>query len=117
MLFMDFKQFIATRIYELRSTKNISGRKLAKDLGYSDTFITQIENGKKLPSLDTIEKICNHFKISYRDFFIPFFLDIPDEGDPKVRKNLLDLLNESKTLSKEELEILLQLIKLIKKNR
>lgn len=111
---MDFKQFIATRIYELRSSKNISGRKLAKDLGYSDTFITQIENGKKLPSIDTIEKICNHFKISYRDFFIPFFLDIP-ENDPKVRKKLFALLNESKTLSNEELDILLQLIKLIKK--
>ena len=113
---MDLKQFIAARIYELRSKRNISGRKLGIDLGYSDTFFTQIENGKKLPSIDTIEKLCNHFNITYSEFFIPFFSDIPD-SDSESKKALITLLNEAKTLSEDELNVLLQLIRIIKKNK
>ena len=68
---MELQKFIANRIYELRSTNDISGRKLGMDLGYSETFIPQIENLKKNPSIETIEKICSYFNISYSDFFKP----------------------------------------------
>ena len=37
---------------------------LAKEIGLSASYISEIENGKKTPSLDTIEKYAEYFDTS-----------------------------------------------------
>ena len=60
---IDFK-----RIAELREIKGIKKSELAKLIGVSAAYITQLENGKKNnPSLDLINKIANVLNCSTSD--------------------------------------------------
>lgn len=101
---MNDVTFVAKRITELRLSKNISSRKLSLDLGLSNSYITQIENGNKLPSLDNLFKICNYFGISISDFFNSSSIT------PEIR-NLLDTIRD---LSPEQLELLSKFIQSLK---
>jgi len=50
---------IGVNIKRLREEKRISLRALAKNVNISPGFISQIETGKALPSLDTLKSIAN----------------------------------------------------------
>ena len=39
-------------------------------LGLSNSYITQIENGQRMPSLENLSKICDYFGISLAEFFV-----------------------------------------------
>ncbi|WP_333860759.1 helix-turn-helix domain-containing protein [Clostridium sp.] len=101
---MNDVTFVAKRITELRLSKNISSRKLSLDLGLSNSYITQIENGNKLPSLDNLFKICDYFRISISDFFNSSSIT------PEIR-NLLDTIRD---LTPGQLELLSKFIQSLK---
>lgn len=61
--------FIQNRISELRLQAGISERKLSLDLGHSGSYIHGITSGNALPSITEFLYICEHLKISPRDFF------------------------------------------------
>jgi len=50
---------IGINIKRLREDKNITLRTFAKNADVSPSFMSQIETGKALPSLDTLKKIAN----------------------------------------------------------
>jgi transcriptional regulator with XRE-family HTH domain len=52
-------QIIGVNIKRLREEKRITLRTLARNLDISPSFLSQIENGKALPSLDTLKNIAN----------------------------------------------------------
>lgn len=101
---MNDVDFIAKRITELRLTKNISSRKLSLDLGLSNSYITQIENGNKLPSLENLLKICNYFQINIGDFF----------NSSSITPEIRVLLDTVQSLTPEQLEQLTKFLKLLK---
>lgn len=68
-----FNEFISKRIFELRNSNNISARKMSLDLGLSNSYITQIENGKKSMSIDMLFNICTYFDMTLLDFFKPYY--------------------------------------------
>ncbi len=83
--------FVSKRIYELRNKKNISGRKLSLELGLSNSYITQIENGQRMPSLENLSKICDYFGISLAEFFCN---NLATANITKEQKELLKAINK-----------------------
>ena len=74
------KSFIAERVYELRSGKDISARKLSLDLGLSNSYILQVESGKKTPSFDVMLLLSDYFGITLAEFFSEDSQTDPDEA-------------------------------------
>lgn len=52
------------RLRQIRTEKNISISTLAEKVGVLDTYIPQLERGKKLPSFDTLICIANALEVT-----------------------------------------------------
>jgi transcriptional regulator with XRE-family HTH domain len=55
---------IGEKLHTLRTRRGLSIRQLAPELGISDSYITQIELGKKTPSARLVLKIALFFNVS-----------------------------------------------------
>lgn len=97
--------FIANRIAALRTSQNVSARDMSLSLGQSQSYINNIENKKALPSMQMFLYICEYLKIEPKDFF--------DEEIPSPDK-LNEVINALKPLKRDQLDILLTLIKEMK---
>lgn len=71
---------------------------LAENLGMSASFISEIENGKKKPSLDTLQKYAAHF-----DTTVSSIMFFSEDLDKKDKKNL-------KSAAREKLMKFLQMV-------
>ena len=67
--FESFKKFISNRFAVIRNAHNISARKLSIEMGQSTEYINQIENGRKMPSMEGLFNFCDYFKITIGEFF------------------------------------------------
>ena len=66
---------IARRIQSLLDEHDYTQLRFASEIGLSQPFVSQILNGKKKASLETIEQICSFFSITLHDFFIDTSID------------------------------------------
>ena len=62
---------IGSRINMLRKSKNIKSVVLAQACGFTQGFLSSLENNNKKCSLENLEKICNALEILLADFFAP----------------------------------------------
>lgn len=92
---------VGPRITELRTAKNLSVNKLATMTGVSQSYLREIELGKKNPTVNFLALICGALKISLRDFF-----DI--EPASKKEENLL--YEKISQMSAEQKRALLQFL-------
>ena len=111
MIFMfecyeDVERFIGERFTQLRSENNMSARDLSLSIGQSAAYINNIENKNSLPSLKGIFYVCEHFKISLKDFF-----DVSVESPGAYT----ELAAELKGLDEEALRGLLAVVRNMKK--
>ena len=60
---------IGERLKELRNKKNMTLRELAEKVNTSNGFLSDIENGKSIPSISKLEDICNALDITLEYFF------------------------------------------------
>lgn len=60
---------VGKRIVDLRLKKGISTNKLANLAGISQSYLRDIELGKKQPTVEYLGYICDALKISLKDFF------------------------------------------------
>ena len=60
---------IANRITYFRTAKNYSVNKLANLCGISQSYLRDIELGKKNPTVEILSLICNTLDVSLQDFF------------------------------------------------
>ncbi len=60
---------IGSRITELRERRGITTNKLANLAGISQSFLREVEMGKKNPTVETLSFICYALGISLREFF------------------------------------------------
>jgi len=102
------KGFISKRFATIRSAKSISARALSIELGQSTEYINQIENGRKMPSIEGLFNFCDYFKISLKVFFDD------EQNYPMQYKTLLSDLNK---LDPDELNEVITIIKRIAKNK
>ena len=98
---MDYKQIIE-RLSYLRTKKNLSSRAFGQMLGHSDTYFYKVENGSIIISLPQFIEMLDALEITPAEFFYP---------DIENYKRDMEVLNLTKSLSKEELEALTMLLK------
>ena len=96
---MDKKTF-AERLAQLRTEKGISARDMSLSIGQSPNYITSIESGRNLPSMTAFFYICEYLHIT------------PVNKNPTKNSELMGLI---KNLNSEDLDILITLIKRLKK--
>ena len=73
-----------------RIANDYSAKQLAELLNVSQAFITDMENGKKTPSLETTKKIAKAFNVSTSTFFKIY--EFYEENDGDFKKTLIEVL-------------------------
>ncbi len=105
---MDFGK----KLKNLRELAGMSQVELAGTIGISSVMISQYENGKKMPSRETVKKIAETFGISSSDLIGDNINDDPIDEitilnraakrmTPENRKKLLEM---AKVMFKEDFE-------------
>jgi len=60
---------IGKRISQKRRKLGLTSEKLAYENGLSKGYLSEIENGKKLPSLRTLFRLATALKVDIKDLF------------------------------------------------
>lgn len=97
---------IGSRIKEIRLSKGMQSNELADKAGISNVYLSYIEHGNKTPALETLRKICDSLGVTLTDFFAVEDNTLPGE----YRK----LLENAKTLTPRQLNVLNELVELLK---
>ena len=66
---MEINVAIAQTLRELRTKNNVSQETLAEAIDSHQVYISEIENGKKLPSIYVVYNIVQYFDLSLSEFF------------------------------------------------
>lgn len=85
---MVLEEYVPERIQKLCRLAKISRYRLSSLTGISQSALSDIVNGKNMPTLSTIEKICNAFGVTISQFFADND-DLPDLSEEQ--KELLCL--------------------------
>ena len=96
------KRNFPLRLAKLRLEMGVSARDMSLSIGQSPGYISSIENGKALPSMSVFFCICEYLNITPYDFF-----DMENANPIKSSK----LYNTAKSLSDEQLDILIAIAK------
>jgi len=95
------------RIEQLMSDRRWTEYRLAKESGLSQSTIANLFKRNTVPSISTLESICNGFGITLAQFFC--------EGNMvELTEEQQDLFNRWISLSAEQKRVLLELIKNMK---
>lgn len=98
---------MGARLKQIRKERNIKLINLAHDSGISQPSLSNVENGKKTLSIETLEKVCNALGVSLSEFFSPQQTELP----PKQ----YELLQATKNLNDAQLDCLISFINSLKK--
>lgn len=60
----DTNRIIGNKIYQLRRSINMTQQELAEKVGISVTFLSEIKNGRKSMSVDTLIKLSKGLQVS-----------------------------------------------------
>lgn len=66
---MEYTQWFAERLTQLRMERNVSARDMSLSLGQSASYINKIENRRTLPSMTGFFYICEYLGITPSEFF------------------------------------------------
>lgn len=66
---MEYSQWFAERLFQLRTEKGVSARDMSLSLGQSESYINKIENRRTMPSMNGFFYICEYLDISPKEFF------------------------------------------------
>lgn len=107
MVNIDF-DMLGTRIAKRRRELNLRQNELAKELGVSNNYLSNIENGHSIPSLEVFANICTKLKIT------PDLLLLGVIRIDNVPENIKDNL---KLCTSDELQLIDGIIQCILNNR
>ncbi len=85
----DLNQVIE-RIRKIRIEKKISQFELATKANFSQSFLANVENGKKKPSVMTIIRIAKALDVNPREFFPEKH---PQKTKDDIKKEIISLLD------------------------
>ena len=99
------ENYIITRIEQLCKRKNISRYRLSQESGIAQSSISTLLNRKSVPTIQTLEKICEGLDITLAQFFAgdDEFPDLTAE-----QKQLLDNWNKMDDHQKELVKAYMQ---------
>lgn len=76
---------LGLRISELRRQRGMTSEKLAYENGISKGYLSDLENGKKLPSLKMLEQLARALNFDLHDFFPPPQVkSLKSADDPRI---------------------------------
>lgn len=90
---------VAKRITQLREAKNLSVNRLANMAGISQSFLRDIELGKKNPTVETLSYFCDALEISLAEFFSddiqisPYLVSAAKKLDEQQQLKLAEFIN------------------------
>lgn len=102
---MEREEF-CNRLTQLRLNKGVSARDMSLSIGQSPNYINAIECGGNYPSMATFFYICEYFGITPCDFF---------NTEATNPTKVIELCEIAESLSNEQLDILIALVKELKK--
>lgn len=91
---------VGNRVVELRQQKGLTQYKLYKLAGISQATLSEIESGKKVPTVTTLAKICKALKISLSDFFSEDGTITTNHGDNEI-DNLPEHIQKELDIARE----------------
>ncbi len=106
---------VSARIKRIRKDRKVSQYKLAKKSGISQSFLSTLESGKKIPTVSTLEKLCDALRISLSEFFRSDTIQ-PGTDQNYIPPYLYQLLEATKPFTCEQLEKLTDFLNCIKNN-
>lgn len=104
----DLKSEIGNRIHDFRIQNHYTQAQFAELIDISVNFLSEIENGKKGMSQDTICRICSYFNIS-ADYLL-FGKELQPDNPHKLTET-------ASLLTVEELELVIEYLIALKKLR
>ena len=110
---MDLKGIIGNRIREYRLENRLTQAEFAEIMDISVNFLSEIENGKKGMSQETIYRLCKHFKLS-ADFVIFGTESTVKEKAPCSVDAIIDYVSK---IPLDELDTLIEYLMSLKKLR
>ena len=106
---MRVEEYIATRVKELCVKHKVTKYRLSQLTGMSQTALGNIMNMKSMPTVLTLQKICDAFGITLAQFFA-------GEGKrPDLTQEQKEIIETWDMLGAEERRILLQFVRSLKK--
>ena len=103
------EDYVALRIIELCEKHKISRYRLSQLTGMSQTALGKIVSKESIPTIPTIEKICDAFGITLAQFFTK------DGIRPDLSAGQLELVETWEYLDDKEREILLTFVRSLQK--
>ena len=102
------QESLGRRLRQERKDKGMTAEEMASQCDTSASFISLVENGKKIPRLTTFIKMCNALGVS-ADHLLADSLDEPDHMKPN------DLWIKMRELSPLQLEVVAAVIDTLEK--
>lgn len=100
---------ISQRLKQIRTSKDISIYKLSKDTGISPNYISDLENGRRNPSLVTLERLIVPLGITLSELFNE------DDQVSYLSENERELVENYRNLPDEKGKLLLEMSKALNK--
>jgi transcriptional regulator with XRE-family HTH domain len=103
----DYNLVVGLRIREVRETMHLSREKFSEKCDISESFLADVERGKKSLTSKTIYKICNACNVSAdyivlghkKDFDKDMIIEVLNSFSPEQLEHVTSILQEIKYLS------------------
>lgn len=106
----EFKLAVGKRVHDFRIQNNYTQFQFAELIDISVNFLSEIENGKKGMSQETICKLCSQFDLS-ADYILFGTTKAPENKSQSISQ----LIETANSLDSEDLDVLIQYLTSLKK--
>lgn len=89
-------------LQELRKSKGLTQKELAKQIGISDKTISKWENGNSVPDTSILLPLCNALDITVNEFLSCEKI-LPEHYSMKAEENFMTLIEENKRTQKSNI--------------
>jgi len=108
------KSVLATRLRQLREEKRLSQTDLAKEIHISNTTLSDYERGKSAPDYEKLKILAKYYNTTV-DYLIGSSNTRNEEKEYTPDEFQFALYEQSKGLTEEQKQTILEIIKVIKK--
>jgi Predicted transcriptional regulators len=113
---IDLKRDVGRRVHEFRIQNKYTQALFAESIDISVNFLSEIENGKKGMSQETLYKLCKRFHLSADYILFGIDADRPPSSQKPIDHTTLTRISQSaEALSLDELALLTEYLISLKK--
>jgi len=102
---LQTENYIIDRVERIRQAKNLSRYRMAQRSGLSQSSISNLLNRRNVPSIQTLEKICNGLGMTLAQFFSA---DGERPNLTKEQEHVLDVWDQLNEMEKARVKAFVQ---------